>query len=58
MQTAPMRDAGGGAERTPDGFLRPRDVVDSDAPERELVGMVNDSAMPVHASVWLRQATP
>jgi len=30
--------------------------VDLDALERELVGVVNDTMQPAHASVWLRSA--
>ena len=46
------------AERTLDAFaVRLRDQIDLASLERELIGVVNDTMQPTHASVWLRQAT-
>jgi len=45
------------AERTLDTFAaRLREQIDLASLERELVGVVNDTMQPVHASVWLREA--
>lgn len=43
--------------RTLDVFsARLRDEIDLEALERELVGLVNDTTQPAHATVWLRGA--
>ena len=45
------------AERTLDAFAaRLREQIDLASLERELVGVVNDTMRPAHASVWLRGA--
>ena len=45
------------AERTLDAFAaRLREQIALEALERELVGVVNDTMQPAHASVWLRSA--
>jgi hypothetical protein len=45
------------AERTLDTFTaRLREQIDLASLERELVGVVNDTMQPAHASVWLRRA--
>ncbi len=47
------------AERTLDAFAaRLREQIDLASLERELVGVVNDTMQPVHASVWLRKVGP
>jgi hypothetical protein len=47
------------AERTLDTFTaRLREQIDLASLERELVGVVNDTMQPVHASVWLRKVGP
>lgn len=47
------------AERTLDAFAaRLREQIDLASLERELVGVVNDTMQPAHASVWLRKVAP
>jgi hypothetical protein len=47
------------AERTLDAFAaRLREQIDLASLERELVGVVNDTMQPVHASLWLRKVAP
>jgi hypothetical protein len=47
------------AERTLDTFTaRLREQIDLASLERELVGVVNDTMRPAHASVWLRKVAP
>jgi hypothetical protein len=44
------------AARTPDRFgVQLRDVVDLDALQADLLGVVEGALQPVHASVWLRK---
>jgi hypothetical protein len=44
------------AARTLDRFgVQLRDVVDLDALQADLLGVVEEALQPVHASVWLRK---